>query len=76
MAINQPGIAIAIKAWLPIGKTLDEQLDALTTVKNAHETGDYAELLAKATVEEVKAEQKTRRVEVEDDPQPEPDDDA
>lgn len=63
MATNQTGIAIVIKAWLPAGKTLDEQFEALSLVKSAHETGDYSALLAAARVEEVKTEQKTRRME-------------
>lgn len=64
MAQNQTGIAIVIKAFLPTGKTLDETFAALSIVKTAHETGDYAPLLAAAKVEEVKTEQKTRRVEI------------
>lgn len=64
MATNQTGIAIVIKAWLPAGKTLDEQFEALSIVKQAHATGDYAPLLAAASVEEVKTEQKTRRIEI------------
>lgn len=64
MATNQTGIAIVIKAFLPTGKTLDETFAALSIVKQAHETGDYAPLLAAASVEEVKTEQKTRRVEI------------
>jgi hypothetical protein len=64
---NQTGIAIVIKAFLPTGKTLDEQFAALSIVKAAHETSDYAALLKAATIEEVKTEQKTRRVE--DQPQ-------
>lgn len=66
MATNQSGIAIVIKAWLPAGKTLDEQFEALSLVKTAHATGDYAPLLAAAKVEEVKTEQRTRRMEKED----------
>lgn len=58
---SQTGILINIKAWLPIGRSIDEQYEALTVVKTAHETGDYSALLTKATVEEVKTEQKTRR---------------
>ena len=65
MAINQSGIAIVIKAFLPTGKTLDEQFAALSIVKKAHETGDYATLLTAAQDVEVKTEAKTRRV---DDP--------
>lgn len=64
---NQTGIAIVIKAFLPTGKTLDEQFNALSIVKEAHATGDYATLLKAATVEDVKTEQKTRRIE--DQPQ-------
>lgn len=63
MAINQQGIAISIKAFLPMGKALDDQLAALNLVKTAHETGDYAPLLAAAQGLEIKTEQKTRRVE-------------
>lgn len=69
MAINQTGIAIVIKAWLPTGKSLDEQFEALSLVKDAHATGDYSKVLAASKIDEVKAEQKTRRVE--EDPEPE-----
>jgi hypothetical protein len=68
MATNQTGIAIVIKAWLPAGKSLDAQFEALSIVKQAHATGDYAPLLAAANVEEVKTEQKTRRAEPEPAP--------
>jgi len=67
---NITGIAIVIKAFLPTGKTLDEQFNALSIVKTAHETGDYAPLLAASQIDEIKTEQKTRRV---DEP-PAPDD--
>lgn len=69
MATNQTGIVIVIKAFLPTGKTIDEQLDNLNLVKAAHESGDYSAVLKAAHIDEVKAEQKTRRVE--DQPQPE-----
>jgi len=69
---NQTGIAIVVKAFLPTGKTLDEQFNALSIVKTAHETGDYAPLLAAASVEEVRAEQKTRRIDDPVEPSPEP----
>lgn len=69
---NQTGIAIVVKAFLPTGKTMDEQFNALSIVKTAHETGDYAPLLAAASVEEVKAEQKTRRIDDPVEPSPEP----
>lgn len=64
MAQNQNVIAISIKAFLPTGKTLDEQFAALSIVKQAHETGDYSALLAAAQDVEIKTEAKTRRVEV------------
>ena len=60
---NLQVINIVIKAYLPTGKTLDEQFEALSKVKEAHKTGDYSELLKVATIEEVKTEQKTRRFE-------------
>jgi len=63
MAKNITGIAISINAFLPIGSTIDSQLEALTLVKEAHASGDYSNLLAAATVDKVKTEQKTRRVE-------------
>lgn len=65
MATNQTGIAIVIKAWLPTGKGLDEQFAALSLVKTAHASGDYAPLLGAAKIEAVQTEQKTRRVEAE-----------
>jgi hypothetical protein len=64
MATNQNIIAITIKAALPTGKTLDEQFAALSIVKQAHETGDYAPLLKAAQDVEIKTEAKTRRVEI------------
>lgn len=63
MASHVSGIAIVIKAFLPTGKTLDEQFTALSIVKDAHATGDYAALLQAAKIDEVKTEQKTRRME-------------
>lgn len=69
MAVNQSGIAIVLKAFLPTGKTLDEQFAALSIVKAAHKTGDYAALLRAAQDVEIKTEAKTRRIEF---AQPEP----
>lgn len=72
---NVSGIAIVIKAFLPTGKTLDEQFAALSIVKDAHASGDYSPLLAAAQIDEVKTEQKVRRVEdapVVAQPAPEP----
>ncbi len=63
MATNQNGIAISLKAFVPMGKTIDEQLEVLTLVKQCHATGDYSPLLKIATIDQVKAEQKTRRIE-------------
>ena len=63
MATNQNVIAISIKAFLPTGKTLDEQFAALSIVKTAHETGDYSALLKAAQDVQIKTEAKTRRVE-------------
>lgn len=60
---NQTGIAITITAFLPTGKTLDQQFEALSIVKKAHETGDYAHLLQASVDVLVKTENKTRRVE-------------
>ena len=60
---NQTGIQITIKAWLPTGKTLDEQFEALSIVKTAHASSDYAALLKAAKIEGVQTEQKTRRFE-------------
>lgn len=62
MAKNQTGIAIVIKAFLPTGSTIDEQFAALSLVKDAHASSDYTVLLKAAKVDEVKTEQKTRRV--------------
>jgi len=62
MATNQTGIAIIIKAWLPVAGPISEQIAKLQMVEDAHKSGDYATLLKTATVEEVKTEQKTRRV--------------
>lgn len=62
---NQTGISVVIKAFIPTGKGIEDQLETLSAVKEAHETGDYASLLRLAKVDEVKTEQKTRRVESE-----------
>lgn len=63
MATNQTGVQIVIKAWLPVTGSISEQITKLQMVETAHTTGDYAELLKAATVEDIKAEQKTRRIE-------------
>lgn len=59
---NQTGIAFALKGFMPLGKSIDEQLEALGALKAAHESGDYSAILPKLTDVEVSAEQKTRRV--------------
>lgn len=60
---NVSGIAITIKAFLPAGKSLNEQHAALTLVTEAHASGDYSKVLAVAKIDDVKSEMKTRRVE-------------
>lgn len=75
MATHVSGIAITIKAFLPTGKTLDEQFTALSLVKEAHASGDYSAVLKAANIDEVKAEQKTRRVEEKPPAQPQQEDD-
>lgn len=62
MGVNQTGIAITIKAFLPIGKTLDQQFIALSIVKEAKDSGNYDMLLAAARDVSIKTESKTRRV--------------
>lgn len=73
---NITGIAITIKAFLPTGKTIDEQFAALSIVKEAHASGDYSKVLAAAKIDEVKSEQKTRRVDDEPVNTTEPQDDS
>lgn len=63
MATNQTGVSIVIKAWLPVSGSISEQIASLQMVETAHSTGDYAELLKAAKVEDIKTEQKTRRIE-------------
>lgn len=58
---NQSGIAISIRAFLPTGKTLEEQYDALTLIKEAKTTGKFDAVLAKSLDIEVKTESKVRR---------------
>ena len=64
---NQNGIFIVLKAWLPVEGSISEQITKLQMVEAAHASGDYADLLKAAKVEDIKTEQKTRRVE--DQPQ-------
>jgi hypothetical protein len=72
MAVNQSGVAITIKAFLPTGKTLDQQFLALSLVKDATESGNYDLLLAASSDVSIKTEAKTRRLEVPAEPVAEP----
>lgn len=64
MARNQTGLAITIKAFLVLKPNdINQNLAALTLAKEAHETGNYSALIAAASIDEVKVEQKSRRVE-------------
>jgi hypothetical protein len=72
MAVNQSGVAITIKAFLPTGKTLDEQFNALSIVRDAKESGNYDLLLSCAEDVSIKTEAKTRRLEVPAAPAVEP----
>lgn len=55
-------LEIKIKAHLQVGKTIEEAHEALTLALTAQERGDYADLLAAATILEVTVDQKTRRI--------------
>ncbi|NJL06845.1 MAG: hypothetical protein HC900_00215 [Methylacidiphilales bacterium] len=57
-------IALTIKASIQVGRDMDAHLAALTAIKEAHESGDYTKVLAMATIDAVKSEQKTRRIDV------------
>jgi hypothetical protein len=72
MAVNKSGVAITIKAFLPTGKTLDQQFFALSLVKDATESGNYDLLLAASSDVSIKTEAKTRRLEVPAEPVAEP----
>jgi hypothetical protein len=58
---TERGIAITIKGFLPMTDDIDNQLEVLTAVKEAHESQDYSKVLEKMNVEQVRSEQKTRR---------------
>jgi len=53
---NQSGVAIYIKAFLPTGKTVDEQFEALSLISDAKTSGKFDAVLSKATDIEVKDE--------------------
>lgn len=64
MAHIQTGLSITIKAFIHLKpRDLNHQLEMLTLAKQAHETGEYAALIAAAQITEVKVEQKSRKVE-------------
>lgn len=59
---NQNGIAITIKGFLPIGKTLEEQLEAMSLVRAAQENiHEVAELINSLTDLAFDAQIKSRR---------------
>lgn len=60
---NKPGIAIYIKAFVPVPKDIDGQVETLTAIKEAKTSGKFDAVLAKAIDIEVKTESKTRRIE-------------
>lgn len=75
---TERGIAVTIKGFLPMTDDINNQLEVLTTVKEAHENQDYSAVLEKMSVEQVRTEQKTRRKtegadnQTEPEPEPEP----
>ena len=63
MAHIQNGLSITIKAFIQLKpRDLNHQLEMLTLAKQAHETGDYAALISAAQINEVRVEQKSRKV--------------
>ncbi len=61
MATLQQGVEITIRAFLPVGKSLEEQHDALTLVKEAKTSGKFDALLDKSLDLVVKTEMRNRR---------------
>ena len=59
---NKNVLEIKIKAYLPVGKSLEEAHAALTLAKDAQESGDFSSLLQKAVIVNVSVDQKTRRI--------------
>lgn len=59
---NVSGIAIQIKAFMPIGSTIADTMAALSSIEKAEKTGDYTEVLKSSNIEAIKVEQKTRRM--------------
>lgn len=59
---NQNGIAITIKGFLPIGKTMDEQFEAMGLVRDAQEDVQALPALAYGLIDfSFDAQMKTRR---------------
>jgi len=63
MAKNQSGVEITIKAFLPTGKTVDQQFTALTLIKEAKETGDFSAMIGACEDVSIKTTVRSRRVE-------------
>lgn len=63
MAKNQSGVEITIKAFLPTGKTVDQQFSALTLIKEAKETGDFSAMIGACEDVSIKTTVRSRRVE-------------
>lgn len=63
------GVIITLKAFFPIGGSVDEQLAALSKIKKAHEEGAYVALLLDAIIEKVAVSEPTRKRFADDDGQ-------
>lgn len=61
---NQSGISIKIELFVPTGTSIEEAYTALSMVRDAAETGDYAGVLAKGQIDHISIKQVNRRVEV------------
>ncbi|WP_026793170.1 hypothetical protein [Pleomorphomonas oryzae] len=61
MAKHVQIIALAIKGYIIVDRDMGKQLEALTALRDAHTSGDYSKVIAMATIDAVKAEQKSRR---------------
>ena len=62
MATNTNVLEIKIKAQLPVGKNLADAFAAMSLAVEAQKTGNYADLLAAATILEVSVDQRNRRI--------------
>ena len=61
MATTKNGVVIKISAFFPFEGGLDAQIAALTRVKDTHENGQYAALLADSIITAVSIVEPTRR---------------